>query len=60
MAPSLLLAVAGTALFSIHALATEQTYQVTDSYTPDNFFSKFDFYEVCYIRDTAVHILNWL
>lgn len=46
MAPSLITAVAGTALFAAHALATEKTYQVSESFTPDNFFSKFDFFEV--------------
>jgi hypothetical protein len=46
MAPSLVSAVAGTALFAAQALATAQTYQVVENWGANNFFDKFDFFEV--------------
>lgn len=46
MAPSLISAVTGSALFATQVLATSKTYQQVENWGVNNFFDKFDFFEV--------------
>ncbi|KAF2995471.1 hypothetical protein E8E14_002652 [Neopestalotiopsis sp. 37M] len=45
MAPSLISAVTGTALFATQVFATKKSYQQIENWGVSNFFDKFDFFE---------------
>ncbi|KAI1848999.1 hypothetical protein JX265_013742 [Neoarthrinium moseri] len=56
MAPSLLSAVTGAAIFAAGAMAADQSYQITENWGANNFFNNFDFFEaggfVNYVNET--------